>query len=161
MEKNTYDDYVEPIIENYENKFGSFQRISLLYAFMKMTKNISNRSTCIRRKVGCLIVKKNLENIYSIGYNGSLSGEENGCKGVGSGMCGCIHAEYNALKKIRLPIEESILLCTLTPCLECSKEIIKYKNIKKVIYLDSYKNTYGIDFLIENGIEVIRYKDLL
>jgi hypothetical protein len=49
---NTFDDYVDPIIENYSNKFGFFQRISLLYSFMKMTKNISNRSTCIRKKVG-------------------------------------------------------------------------------------------------------------
>ncbi len=158
---NTFDDYVEPIIEDYNNKFGFFQRISLLYSFMKMTKNISNRSTCIRKKVGCLIVPYSLENIYSIGYNGSLPGEENGCKDVGSGMCGCIHAEINALNKLRNFDENSelILMCTLSPCLNCSKQIIKYP-IKKVIYLNSYRNTLGIDFLLDNNIEVIKYKNI-
>lgn len=163
VQKNDiYDDYIEPIIEDYENKFGTFQRISLLYSFMKMTKNISNRSTCIRRKVGCLIIPSNLENISSIGYNGSLPGEENGCKGIGSGKCGCIHAEINALNKLDNfnDMSNLILLCTLSPCLNCSKEILKYP-IKKVIYLNSYRDTYGIKFLIENGIEVINYSELV
>lgn len=163
IQKNDiYDDYIEPIVEEYENKFGSFQRISLLYSFMKMTKNISNRSTCIRRQVGCLIVPSNLENISSIGYNGSLSGEENGCKDIGSGKCGCIHAEINALSKLNNFNKDSnlILLCTLSPCLSCSKEILKYP-IKKVIYLNSYRDTYGIKFLRENGIEVMNYSDLV
>jgi dCMP deaminase len=157
-----YDDYVDPIIENYKNKFGSFQRISLLYSFMKMTKNISNRSTCIRRKVGCLIVPQNLNNVLSIGYNGSLPGEENGCKGIGSGNCGCIHAEMNALNKLTNFHNEInlILLCTLSPCLRCSMEIIKYP-IKKVIYLNLYKSRDGIDFLKQNSIEVINYSDLV
>ena len=62
---------VEPILERYTNKFGDWERISLLFAFMKMTASISQRSTCVRRRVGCLVVKSNLENVYSIGYNGS------------------------------------------------------------------------------------------
>jgi dCMP deaminase len=163
VQKNDiYDDYIEPIIEDYENKFGTFQRISLLYSFMKMTKNISNRSTCIRRQVGCLIVPSNLENISSIGYNGSLPGEENGCKGIGSGKCGCIHAEINALNKLTDFNDKSdlILLCTLSPCLNCSKEILNYP-IKRVIYLNSYRDTYGIKFLRENGIEVMNYSELV
>jgi dCMP deaminase len=162
IQKNDiYDDYIEPIIEDYENKFGTFQRISLLYSFMKMTNNLSNRSTCIRRQVGCIIVPNTLENIYSIGYNGSLSGEENGCKEMGSGKCGCIHAEINALNKLgNIDSDNLLLLCTLSPCLNCSKEILKYP-IKRVIYLNSYRDTYGIKFLRENNIEVLKYLDLV
>lgn len=49
VQKNDiYDDYIEPIIEDYNNKFGSFQRISLMYSFMKMANTISHRSTCLK-----------------------------------------------------------------------------------------------------------------
>ena len=163
VQKNDiYDDYIEPIIEDYENKFGKFQRISMLSTFMKMCSNISNRSTCIRRKVGCIITPSNFENIVSIGYNGSLPGEENGCKDIGSGKCGCIHAEINALNKFKNYNNELeyVLFCTLSPCLNCSKEILKYP-IRKVIYLNSYRDTYGIKFLKNNNIDVVNYMDLV
>ena len=163
VQKNDiYDDFIEPIIEDYENKFGTFQRISLLYSFMRMANNISNRSTCIRRQVGCLVVPSNLENISSIGYNGSLPGEENGCKDIGSGKCGCIHAEINSLNKFNNYDENGdyILLCTLSPCLNCSKEILKYP-IKRVIYLNCYRDTYGIKYLRDNGIDIMSYNDLV
>jgi len=163
VQKNDiYDDFIEPIIENYENKFGTFQRISLLYSFMKMANNISNRSTCIRRQVGCLVVPSNLENISSIGYNGSLPGEENGCSDIGSGKCGCIHAEINSLNKFKNydVNDDYILLCTLSPCLNCSKEILKYP-IRKVIYLNCYRDTYGIKYLRENNIDVMSYNELV
>jgi dCMP deaminase len=163
VQKNDiYDDFIEPIIEDYENKFGTFQRISLLYSFMKMANNISNRSTCIRRQVGCLVVPSTLENISSIGYNGSPPGEENGCKDIGSGKCGCIHAEINSLNKFKNYDENGdyILLCTLSPCLNCSKEILKYP-IKKVIYLNCYRDTYGIKYLRSNNIEVLSYSELV
>ena len=163
VQKNDiYDDFIEPIIEDYENKFGTFQRISLLYSFMRMADNISNRSTCIRRQVGCLVVPSNLENISSIGYNGSLPGEENGCKDIGSGKCGCIHAEINSLNKFKdYDVNgDYILLCTLSPCLNCSKEILKYP-IRKVIYLNCYRDTYGIKYLRDNNIEVMSYGELV
>ena len=129
---------------------------------MKMANNISDRSTCFRKKVGCLIVPSNLENISSIGYNGSLSGEENGCIDIGSGKCGCIHAEINSLSKFKNYDEcgDYILLCTLSPCLNCSKEILKYP-IRKVVYLNCYRDTYGIKFLRSNNIEVISYDELI
>jgi dCMP deaminase len=150
---------VEPILERYSNKFGEWERISLLFAFMKMTTSISQRSTCVRRRVGCLVVKSNLENVYSIGYNGSLSGDENGCKELHSGGCGCIHAEINALKKIKFEIEDSILLCTLSPCANCSVEILKYP-ISKVIYLESYRNQDGVNYLKKRGIIVNSWSEL-
>lgn len=161
QKNNIYDDYIEPIIEEYTNKFGTFQRISLLYTFMKMSKSVSNRSTCVRKHVGCLIVQNNLENIVSIGYNGSSPGEENGCKELIKGKCGCIHAEINALKKIHNNNNNDlILLCTLSPCVACSKEILKYP-IKKVIYLDNFRDTSGVTFLRNNGVDVIKYEYLV
>jgi dCMP deaminase len=150
---------IEPILERYLNKFGEWERISLLFAFMKMTISISQRSTCVRRRVGCIVVKDNLENVYSIGYNGSPSGKENGCKKLDSGSCGCIHAEINSLKKINFEIEDSILLCTLSPCKNCSKEILKYP-IKRVIYLEAYRDLEGVNYLKKKGIMVNSWEEL-
>jgi dCMP deaminase len=53
-----------------------------------------------------------------------------------------------------------ILICTLAPCHNCSQEIIKYP-IKKVIYLNSYRDNSGIKFLKNNYIEVMNYSDLV
>lgn len=157
-----YNDYIEPIIEDYENKFGKFQRISLLSSLIKMTYDISDRSTCIRRKVGCIISPSDFTNVSSIGYNGSLPGEENGCKSIIPSKCGCIHAEINALQKFTNydPKKSYTLISTLSPCLNCAKEILNYP-INKVVYLHSYRDTYGIKFLRENNIEVLKYDDIV
>jgi dCMP deaminase len=158
FEKN----YIEPIIEEYQNKFGEFQRISILSSFIQMISDLSERSTCIRKKVGCLITPHDYRNISSIGYNGSLPGEENGCQSIESGKCGCVHAEMNALNKFE-NVDNNMtyhLLCTLSPCLNCSKEILKYP-ISKVIYLNSYRDTYGIKYLRDNNVEVVKYEDIV
>ena len=157
FEKN----YIEPIIEEYQNKFGEFQRVSILTSFMQMISDLSERSTCIRKKVGCIITPSDYRNITSIGYNGSLPGSENGCQSIESGKCGCIHAEINALNKFDKKDDTKYhLLCTLSPCLNCSKEILKYP-ISKVIYLNSYRDTYGIKYLRENKVEVVKYDDIV
>lgn len=151
---------IKPIYDTYNNKFGEFNRMSLLFSFMKMSQDISNRSTCIRRKVGCIIAPNDLSNIVSMGYNGSAPKEENGCKRLESGNCGCIHAEINALNKFKpMGGVDYVLICTLTPCLNCSMEIIKYP-IKRVVYLDEYRDMSGYHFLVGNNIEVINYNSI-
>ena len=49
--------------------------------FMEMAELVSSRSTCLRRKVGAVIVKE--KRVLSTGYNGSPKGtkhcEELGC----------------------------------------------------------------------------------
>ena len=67
---------------------------------------VSKRSTCLRRRYGCVIVKDDI--IIATGYNGSPRGEENCCDvGVckragaerysGYENCTSVHAEQNAL----------------------------------------------------------------
>ena len=45
---------------------------------------------------------------------------------------------------------------TLSPCENCSMAIIN-SGIKKVVYKEKYRNTKGIENLINVGIEVIQY----
>ena len=68
---------------------------------------VSKRSTCLKRRYGCVIVKN--DEIIATGYNGSPRGEENCCdKGICPRMdiphnsgnysdCPSVHAEQNAL----------------------------------------------------------------
>ena len=48
---------------------------------------------------------------------------------------------------------------TLSPCTECSKLIFLY-GIKRVVYITEYKDTSGLDFLIEAGVKVDQITDL-
>ena len=83
-------------------------RISKNEYYMGIAKAVSQRSTCIRRKYGAVIVKDN--RIIGTGYNGSPSGEENCCdvgycyreeNNIPSGeqyeRCKSKHAESNAI----------------------------------------------------------------
>lgn len=68
---------------------------------------VSKRSTCLKRRYGCIIVQN--DEIIATGYNGSPRGEENCCdRGTCNrlhiphnsgdyGSCFAVHAEMNAL----------------------------------------------------------------
>jgi len=60
-----------------------------------------------------------------------------------------IHAEMNALAymaRTNESTEGAILYVTMSPCLNCAKHLLA-AGIKKVIYLEEYRDTSGIDFL--------------
>ena len=45
------------------------------------------------------------------------------------------------------------LYLTLSPCKECSK-LIHQSGIKRLVYINQYKDTSGLDFLSEAGVEI-------
>jgi dCMP deaminase len=110
----------------------------------------SSRSNCMRKNVGCIIVKDN--RILSTGYNGTPKGIKNcldgGCErcgnkdkfksGEGLELCVCLHAEENALLFASYQeVKGATLYCTHFPCLSCAKKIIQCE-IKNVIYMNEY-----------------------
>jgi len=67
--------------------------------YMNITKAIAERSYCIRKKVGCIIVRDNM--IISDGYNGTPTGFENICEDEENNTKAYVlHAEANALTKL-------------------------------------------------------------
>ena len=71
-----------------------------------------------------------------------------------------LHAESNAISKCAKWISSTdgaTLYVTLSPCFECSKMIIQ-AGIKRVCYLEEYRDLTGIDFLKKNGIVVDKIK---
>jgi dCMP deaminase len=124
--------------------------------FINTAKQISTLSHCVRSKVGAVLVKDG--NIISFGYNGTPSGMNNSCEENDVTFPHVIHAECNAILKAAKTgnsVDSSTLYLTLSPCLDCSKLILQ-SGIKKVVYLNVYRNTQGIDFL-KQFIQVEQY----
>lgn len=119
--------------------------------FLKLAKDVSERSNCCRRKVGAVIVKDN--HIIATGYNGTPAGTTNcfdgGCPrcnhahatGEKLDECLCVHAEQNAIcqaAKHGNAVDGSHIYITCSPCLTCLKLIIN-AGIKKVVFNEWYK----------------------
>lgn len=126
-------------------------------AYLRMALEWAKLSYCKRKQVGALIVKNNT--IIADGYNGTPSGFENCCEDAeGNTLWYVLHAEANAIMKVArstLSSEGATLYLTLSPCKECSKLILQ-AGIKRVVYITSYKDNSGIEFLRSAGIEVIQ-----
>jgi dCMP deaminase len=120
--------------------------------FMLITRQVADRSTCNRAKVGAVIVRD--KNILATGYNGSPAGlphcTEVGCLIYESRTPGgeieencfrTIHAEINAIAqaaKNGSSIREADIYITHTPCIHCFKVLIN-TGIKRVLYEKPYK----------------------
>jgi dCMP deaminase len=130
-------------------------------AYLKMAKSWSTLSHCERKQVGALIVKD--EMIISDGYNGTPSGFDNCCENQqGETHWYVLHAEANAILKVAKSTNNcagATLYLTLSPCKECSKLVIQ-SGISRVVFIDSYKDTSGIDFLVQAGVEVVQINSI-
>ncbi|MBU2018636.1 MAG: dCMP deaminase family protein [Bacteroidetes bacterium] len=126
-------------------------------AYLKMAEQWSELSHCNRKKVGALIVKDQM--IISDGYNGTPAGFENSCENdIGETHWYVLHAEANAILKVAKSTNNAkgaTLYLTLSPCKECSKLILQ-AGIKRLVYAKDYKDTSGIDFLNEAGIDIVK-----
>lgn len=130
-------------------------------AYLKMALEWSKLSYCERRQVGALIVKDKM--IISDGYNGTPSGFENICEDdTGYTKWYVLHAEANAILKVASSTQSchgATLYITMSPCKGCSK-LIHQAGIKRLVYLEKYKDTSGVDFLEKAGIEIVHIKQV-
>ncbi|MFP4664565.1 MAG: deoxycytidylate deaminase [Bacteroidales bacterium] len=124
--------------------------------YLQMAQIWAKNSYCQRRKVGALLVKERM--IISDGYNGTPAGFENDCEDENHlTKPYVLHAEANAITKVAKSGNDSegaTLYVTTSPCIECSKLIIQ-AGIVRVVFLDRYSNTEGLDLLERAGIEVV------
>ncbi|MBL4593155.1 MAG: dCMP deaminase family protein [Flavobacteriales bacterium] len=130
-------------------------------AYLKMAKEWAKLSHCSRKQVGALIVRDRM--IISDGYNGTPTGYDNCCEDEGGDtLWYVLHAEANALTKIAKSnhnADGATLYITLSPCRECSKLILQ-AGITRVVYINGYKDTSGLDFLKESGIKLTQIETL-
>ena len=132
--------------------------------FMSITELVAGRSTCLRRKVGALLVRD--KRIITTGYNGAPANVrhclEVGClrdeMGIPSGerheLCRGLHAEQNAIIQAAMhgvSIDGATLYCTNMPCIICSKMLINAR-IKTIIYKEGYSDSLSSSMLSEAQI---------
>lgn len=129
-------------------------------AYMRMAQEWARLSHCTRKQVGALIVKEGM--IISDGYNGTPTGFPNDCEDEqGITLWYVLHAEANAIMKVARSTNNaraSTLYLTHSPCKECSKLILQ-AGIKRLVYLDAYKDTAGLDLLEKGGVLIHRLKE--
>ncbi len=136
----------------YEN-----QKKQLRYdiAYLKMAREWAALSHCKRKQVGALIVKNSM--IISDGYNGTPTGFDNCCEDQdGRTNWYVLQREANAIMKVAKSTNNSLdatLYITLSPCKECSKLVLQ-SGIKRVVYMNAYKDDSGLKFLEKAGVEI-------
>lgn len=122
-------------------------------AYMRMALEWAKLSHCTRKKVGALLVKDGM--IISDGYNGTPSGFPNDCEDEqGLTLWYVLHAEANAIMKVARSTNNArgaTLYLTHSPCKDCSKLILQ-AGIRRLVYMDAYKDTAGLDLLERGGL---------
>ncbi|KAG2221894.1 hypothetical protein INT45_012538 [Circinella minor] len=130
--------------------------------FMHLSDLAARRSNCMKRRVGCILVKDS--RIIATGYNGTPRGlrncNEGGCGrcnanapcGTGLDRCLCMHAEENALLEAGRSRVDNVagvvLYCNTCPCLGwgvngmklylgCAIKIVQI-GVKEVVFSKSY-----------------------
>lgn len=137
--------------------------------FMDMANLVSSRSTCIRRRVGAVIVKD--KRVLSTGYNGSPKGtrhcEDLGCireqmnipSGTRHELCRGVHAEQNAVAQAAyfgVSVKGATIYTTTYPCSMCAKILIN-AGIKEIVYDEGYVDDLSKDLLDETDILIRKY----
>lgn len=124
----------------------------------RIALDLSKRSSCRRLSVGTVITTTDFRKILAWGYNGNACGLPNTCDSDTPGACGCLHSETNAIINCDSPrTVEKFVFITHSPCVMCSKSLINLGNVKKVFYLEEYRDKTGLNFLMQAGIEVVHY----
>lgn len=138
--------------------------------FMQMAELTAQRSTCLRRHVGAVIVQD--KHVVATGYNGAPKGvahcaEMGGClrekMGIPSGerheLCRALHAEQNAIIQaatLAQSIEGASIYITHQPCIICAKMIIN-AGIKRIVVKEGYPDEMSVKMLDEAGLKIVMF----
>lgn len=149
-----------------QKKIITHQRPSWDEYFLEMAELVSKRSTCLRRRVGAVLVRE--KRILATGYNGAPSGLKHcieiGCirqklkipSGERHELCRALHAEQNALIQASLhgiSVKGATLYSTTQPCVICAKMLIN-AGIKEIVITHGYPDKMAMGLLKQAKIKV-------
>ena len=135
--------------------------------FLKIAYLVAERSTCLRRHIGAVIVRD--KQILTTGYNGAgtklkdclelgcLRDEKNIPSGQMHEICRAIHAEQNAITQAALHgvrIDNATVYCTHSPCILCAKLLVNAK-IQRYVTSSKYSEENFKALFQEAGIEFV------
>lgn len=135
--------------------------------FLDMLPLVAARATCLRRKLGAIIVVEN--RIVGTGYNGPPSGVPH-CKtcnkdknnlesGTGQNFCYASHAELNAIASCArhgVATKDATIYISTSPCAYCAKAIVQ-AGIKRVVCAGVYPDHLAIEILSVTNVDVVLY----
>ena len=150
--------------------------------FIKMAKLVSERATCLRRRVGCVLVNAR-GHVIGTGYNGVAAGlphcnhekvklkaigvditHPHACDGAtlpsGTGLdsCEAIHGEQNALLQCKDVFEIDTAYVTAKPCVSCMK-LFMNTSCKRIVYLEDYPHPKTDELAAKAGITLEKFND--
>lgn len=135
-----------------------------------LAKVTAQRSTCLRRSVGCVLLN-NHGHVIATGYNGVAAGlthcNESKAESIGSSNltktvyphacpgarsasgtnldgCQAIHAEQNALLQCKDVHTIHTAYITTSPCVTCCKLLLN-TSCSRIIYVEEYPHTTAKD----------------
>ena len=137
--------------------------------FMTITAQVAERSTCLRAKVGAVIVRD--RSILATGYNGSPAGMphclEAGCLiyksntptgDVEENCFRTIHAEINAIAQAARHgsrIDGADVYVTHTPCIHCLKVLVN-TGVRRIFYAKAYKVETIAEIRDRSGVTLVQ-----
>ncbi len=138
--------------------------------FLAIAQLVAERSTCLRRKVGAILVQD--KRILCTGYNGAPHNLSHcstvGClrekMGIRSGerieICRGIHAEQNTLVQAAtfgIRVYSATLYCTHAPCITCTKMLIN-AGVKEFVIANEYPDEFVQQMITEAKVKVRRLR---
>jgi len=138
--------------------------------FMGMSHYVAGMSTCLRRKVGAVIVTDKY--VLATGFNGASKNaphcDESGCerqnRGIPSGqqldICRAVHAEQNCIAQAAAhgtKLAGATLYCTTFPCYTCAK-IITNAGISEIVYEGTYMDPLSKKHFEEVDIKIRQFE---
>ncbi|MEO0071403.1 MAG: cytidine/deoxycytidylate deaminase family protein [candidate division WOR-3 bacterium] len=138
--------------------------------FLDIARLVAERSTCLRRRVGAVLVRE--KRILCTGYNGVPHNmahcERVGClrerlkipAGERIEICRGIHAEQNTLVQAAtfgIGVSGATLYCTHAPCITCAKMLIN-AGIKEFVIADDYPDDFARKFIKEAKVKLRQVK---
>jgi len=135
--------------------------------FIRITRIVASRSTCLHRDQGAVIVRDG--RVLATGYNGAPPGQPH-CIDLGNcakedGL-GCraegLHGESNAIAsaaKMGISVDGATVYCVYSPCEACCN-LIKSAGIIEVKYVEVYDGFLGVlGYLEALGIKATKVKE--
>lgn len=136
---------------------------------------VAERSTCMRRHVGCVLTNA-AGHVLSTGYNGVACGQPHcnhkdgdsypyACKGArlpsgqGLDLCEAIHAEQNALLQCRDVYTIETAYMTASPCVTCTKLLLN-TSTKRIVFLEAYPQQEAKELWMRGGLEWVHYEEI-
>ena len=127
---------------------------------MKMAVDASDRSTCNRARVGCVLVCN--RRVIATGYNGSNHGMPH-CDDIGHLIVDehcvrTVHAEVNAVIQSALygvSTKGATAYVTHIPCFNCTK-VLYNAGVERVVYTVGYGSMvdFTIDYFAGTGMKI-------